>query len=434
MNPSEIIRKKRDGGKLSREEIEYFVNGVVNGTFADYQASALLMAIYLKGMDYDETCDLTMAMARSGDMLDLSAIEGVKVDKHSTGGVGDTTSLILVPLVAACGVKVAKMSGRGLGYTGGTLDKLESVKGLSVAVDTQDFIRIVREVGCAIVGQTGELAPADKILYALRDVTATVDCLPLITASILSKKIAAGSDVIVLDVKSGSGALMPTLEKSIELARTMVDIGNRTGRRFSALVTDMDQPLGQYVGNALEVEEAIQVLSGRADGDLKDVALLLGAHILRNSGACQAVEQGVAMLEAQIANGNGLKKLAQMFAAQGGDPNVAYDPSLLPKAQQLVDILASCDGYIAAIRTADIGYAAKALGAGRERKEDPVDLSVGLVMKKRIGDRVAKGDVLATLHVGPHSRLEQARAMVEQAFTYADHPVEKPPLVHCVIE
>ena len=434
MNPSDIIYKKRFGGALTTEEIEYFVKGVVDGTFADYQTSALLMAICIQGMDARETRDLTMAMAHSGDVLDLSAIDGVKVDKHSTGGVGDTTSLILVPLVAACGVKVAKMSGRGLSFTGGTLDKMESVNGLSVDIDTERFIRIVQQTNCAIIGQTADLAPADKVLYALRDVTATVDCVPLIVSSILSKKIAAGCDVVVLDVKTGSGAMMPTLDKSIELARRMVEIGNMTGRRFSALVTDMDQPLGQYVGNALEVEEAIDVLAGRTAGDLKDVALQLGAHILRNAGACDTIDRGVAMLEEQISNGNGLRKLSELFAAQGGDPNVAYDTALLPKAERLIDLPALQDGYIAEIHTRNIGYAAKALGAGRERKEDPVDLSVGLVMKKRIGDFVRKGDTVCTLHVGKNSRVEQATELMNSAIVYADHPISKPRLVHCVVE
>lgn len=434
MSPYEIIYKKRFGGTLTTEEIEYFVRGVVDGTFAEYQTAALLMAICIQGMDARETRDLTMAMARSGDMLDLSAIDGIKVDKHSTGGVGDTTSLILVPLVAACGVKVAKMSGRGLGFTGGTLDKMESVNGLSVDIDTDRFIRIVQENGCAIIGQTADLAPADKVLYALRDVTATVDCIPLIVSSILSKKIAAGCDVVVLDVKTGSGAMMPTVDQSVELAQKMVEIGNMTGRRFSALVTDMDQPLGNYVGNALEVEEAIDVLAGRVNGDLKDVALQLGAHILRNAGACATVEDGIGMLQAQIDNGEGLKKLSEMFAAQGGDPNVAYDTSLLPKAEKLIDLTAAQDGYIAAIRTRDIGYAAKALGAGRERKEDAVDLSVGLVMKKRIGEYVHKGDVVCTLHAGARSDVAKASELMQGAITYSDTPVEKPRLVYCVID
>ena len=434
MNPYDIIYKKRFGGALTTEEIEYFVRGVVDGTFAEYQTAALLMAICIQGMDARETRDLTMAMARSGDMLDLSAIDGVKVDKHSTGGVGDTTSLILVPLVAACGVKVAKMSGRGLGFTGGTLDKMESVRGLSVDIDTEKFIRIVQQNGCAIIGQTADLAPADKVLYALRDVTATVDCIPLIVSSILSKKIAAGCDVVVLDVKTGSGAMMPTVEKSVELAQKMVEIGNMTGRRFSALVTDMDQPLGNYVGNALEVEEAIDVLAGRVNGDLKDVALQLGAHILRNAGACESVEDGVKMLQAQIDNGAGLKKLSELFAAQGGDPAVAYDTSLLPKAERLTDVTAAQDGYIAAIRTRDIGYAAKALGAGRERKEDAVDLSVGLVMKKRIGEYVRQGETICTLHVGANSNEARAMELVQGAITYSDQPVEKPRLVYCVVD
>ena len=284
MNPCDIIRKKRFGEELNEMEIRAFVNGVVDGSFADYQASALLMAICINGMTDRETLALTLAMTKSGDTLNLSDIPGVKADKHSTGGVGDTTSLILVPLVAACGVKMAKMSGRGLGFTGGTLDKLESIPGMSVSMNIDGFKQQVRDIGCAIIGQTAELAPADKVLYALRDVTATVDCLPLVVSSILSKKLAAGCDVVVLDVKAGSGAIMDTPEKSRQLAEMMVRIGSLSGKRFSALITDMDQPLGNYIGNALEVEEAIDVLAGRTGGDLKRVALTLGAHILRNAG------------------------------------------------------------------------------------------------------------------------------------------------------
>ena len=317
MNPCDIIRKKRFGGELSEMEIRAFVDGVVDGSFADYQASALLMAVCINGMTDRETLALTLAMAKSGDTLDLSDIPGVKADKHSTGGVGDTTSLILVPLVAACGVKMAKMSGRGLGFTGGTLDKLESIPGMSISKDIVDFKRQVKNIGCAIIGQTAELAPADKALYALRDVTATVDCLPLVVSSILSKKLAAGCDVVVLDVKAGSGAIMDTPEKSRKLAEMMVRIGSLSGKRFSALITDMDQPLGNYIGNALEVEEAIDVLAGRTGGDLKTVALTLGAHILRNAGAAPDVQTGIRMLEAKIVSGEGLRTFGDMIEAQG---------------------------------------------------------------------------------------------------------------------
>ena len=434
MNPCDIIRKKRFGGELNETEIRAFVDGVVDGSFADYQASALLMAICINGMTDRETLALTLAMAKSGETLDLSDIPGVKADKHSTGGVGDTTSLVLVPLVAACGVKMAKMSGRGLGFTGGTLDKMESIPGMSIDLDVDAFKRQVTEIGCAIIGQTAELAPADKVLYALRDVTATVDCMPLVVSSILSKKLAAGCDVVVLDVKSGSGAIMDTPEKSRKLAEMMVRIGNLSGKRFSALITDMDQPLGNYIGNALEVEEAIDILAGRTQGALKDVALELGAHILRNAGAVATVNEGVKLLDAKIRSGEGLKKLAEMIAAQGGDPRVCKDTGLLPKAKTLIDIKADRAGYISSMVTSDIGNAAKLLGAGRERKTDALDLSVGIVMKVRVGDRVKKGDVLCTLHAGEKSDRTGAYNLMKRSITISDEKPEARPLIQAVVE
>lgn len=434
MNPCDIIRKKRFGGELNEQEIRAFVKGIVDGSFADYQASALLMAICINGMSDRETLALTLAMEKSGDTLNLSDIDGVKADKHSTGGVGDTTSLILVPLVAACGVKMAKMSGRGLGFTGGTLDKLESIPGMRIDMDVAQFKQQVRDVGCAIIGQTAELAPADKVLYALRDVTATVDCLPLVVSSILSKKLAAGCDVVVLDVKSGSGAIMDTPEKSRQLAEMMVRIGNMSGKRFSALITDMDQPLGNYIGNALEVEEAIDVLAGRTEGELKAVALTLGAHILRNAGAAATVDEGVAMLEEKIKNGEGLKKLGDMIEAQGGDRRVVEDTGLLPKAPHHVDVLAGRSGYVARMITSDIGNAAKLLGAGRERKTDELDLSVGIVMKKRLGDAVKRGDVLATMHVGEKSDRVGAYNLLLRSIVIADEKPAVPPLIQAVVE
>ena len=434
MNPCDIIRKKRFGGELNETEIRAFVDGVVDGSFADYQASALLMAICINGMTDRETLALTLAMAKSGETLDLSDIPGVKADKHSTGGVGDTTSLVLVPLVAACGVKMAKMSGRGLGFTGGTLDKMESIPGMSIDLDVDAFKRQVTEIGCAIIGQTAELAPADKVLYALRDVTATVDCMPLVVSSILSKKLAAGCDVVVLDVKSGSGAIMDTPEKSRKLAEMMVRIGNLSGKRFSALITDMDQPLGNYIGNALEVEEAIDILAGRTQGALKDVALELGAHILRNAGAVATVNEGVKLLDAKIRSGEGLKKLAEMIAAQGGDPRVCEDTGLLPKAKTLIDIKADRAGYISSMVTSDIGNAAKLLGAGRERKTDALDLSVGIMMKVRVGDRVKKGDVLCTLHAGEKSDRTGAYNLMKRSITISDEKPEARPLIQAVVE
>ena len=434
MNPCDIIRKKRMGQELTEMEIRAFVDGVVDGSFADYQISALLMAICINGMTDRETLALTLAMAKSGDTLDLSDIPGVKADKHSTGGVGDTTSLILVPLVAACGVKMAKMSGRGLGFTGGTLDKLESIPGMRIDLDNAAFRRQVTDVGCAIIGQTATLAPADKTLYALRDVTATVDSLPLVVSSILSKKLAAGCDVVVLDVKTGSGAIMDTYEKSLKLAQTMVRIGNLSGKRFSALITDMDQPLGNYVGNALEVEEAVDVLAGRAKGDLLEVSLTLGAHILRSAGKVDSVPAGMDMLRAKIENGEGLRKLAEMIAAQGGDPRVTEDTSLLPKAKAKVELRADESGYVQSIRTSDVGNAAKRLGAGREHKTDPLDLSVGVVMHKRVGDPVRRGDVLCTLHVGEHSDRIGAYNLLRRAIRIGPEPVQKPALIRAVVE
>ncbi len=434
MTITELLYKKRMGRELSGEEIREFVSGVTSGAYADYQISAMLMAIAINGMNARETVDLTIQMAASGDMLDLSGISGVKCDKHSTGGVGDTTSLVLAPLVAACGVKVAKMSGRGLGFTGGTLDKLEAIPGFSVSMEPERFIRTVDKSGLAIIGQTASLAPCDKVLYALRDVTATVDVQPLIVSSILSKKIAAGADVIVLDVKTGSGAMMTTPESAFELARAMVDIGNRTGRKFAALVTDMNQPLGRYVGNALEVEEALDILAGRAGGDLKTVALMLGAHILRLSGVCDTAAEGVSLLESRIQNGDGLKKFAEMVKNQGGDERAVYDTSLLPKAERTEEVLAEESGYLDGISTNLIGYAAKALGAGRERKEDAIDPAVGLVMNKRLGERVQKGESIMTLHTGRISNVQLAREYISRSVTISASPRERPPLIYGEVE
>lgn len=434
LDPCDIIRKKRFGGELSETEIRAFVRGVVDGSFADYQIAALLMAICINGMTDRETLSLTLEMAKSGEMLELKGIPGVKADKHSTGGVGDTTSLVLVPLVACCGVKMAKMSGRGLGFTGGTLDKMESIPGMRVDLSIEDFEKQVADVGCAIIGQTAELAPADKVLYALRDVTGTVDCLPLVVSSILSKKLAACCDVVVLDVKTGSGAVMDTPEKSRKLAEMMVRIGSMCGRHFSALITDMDQPLGNYIGNTLEVKEAIDILSGRAEGDLKVVSLQLGAHILRNAGVAPSVEAGVAMLEEKLQSGEGLKKLAEMIRAQGGDPRVTEDPSLLPKASALIDLTADCDGWLESVVTSDVGNAARMLGAGRVKKTDVLDLAAGIVMKKRIGDRVHKGDVLATLHVGEQSDHVGAYDLLRQSLKIGKDPVKRPTLIHAVVE
>ena len=433
LNPVDIILKKRAGQELTKEEISAFVTGSTDGSFRDYQVSAMLMAIAIRGMTDRETRDLTMEMAHSGGVLDLSAIHGPKVDKHSTGGVGDTTTLILAPLVAACGAKVAKMSGRGLGHTGGTLDKLESIPGVRVDFSIGEFESQVNRIGCAVIGQTKSLAPADKLFYALRDVTGTVDSMPLIVSSILSKKIAAGCDVVVLDVKTGTGAIMPTLEKSIELAKKMVEIGNMTGRRFSALVTDMDQPLGLNVGNALEVEEAIDVLAGRVKGDLLDVSLMLGAHMLLGTGCAASIDQGLLMLTEALESGAGLKKLAEMIDAQGGNPEVAYKPELLPRAPKSTLVTTRQAGYIQKIHAERVGNAARALGAGRERKEDDIDPSVGLLMKARLGDKVEAGQTLVEVRHSDRSDLSRAMDLLDGAMEIGDAPVVKPPLIHAVI-
>ena len=433
LNPVDIIIKKRAGQALTAEEIQFFVTSATDGTLRDYQVSAMLMAIAIRGMDDRETRDLTMAMAHSGETLDLSAISGAKVDKHSTGGVGDTTTLVLTPLVAACGAKVAKMSGRGLGHTGGTLDKLESIPGVRIDLSIEQFERQVNEIGCAVIGQTKSLAPADKLFYALGDVTGTVDSIPLIVSSILSKKIAAGCDAVVLDVKTGTGAIMPTLSGSIELAEKMVSIGNMTGRRFSALVTDMDQPLGLNVGNALEVEEAIDVLAGRTKGDLLEVSLKLGAHMLVGAGRATNVEQGAEMLLQALQSGAGLKKLAEMIEAQGGNPGVAYNTALLPRAKEVEFVRTEKGGYIRKMHTERIGNAARALGAGRERKEDDIDPAVGILMKVRLGDRVEAGQPLCEIRYSDRSDMARARELLGGAVETGNAPVQKPRLIHAVI-
>ena len=433
MNMVEIITKKKLGQALSAGEIDFFVQGAARQTIPDYQLSALLMAIRLRGMTAEETTRLTLSMRDSGDVADLSAIPGVKVDKHSTGGVGDTTTLVLAPLVAACGVPVAKMSGRGLGHTGGTLDKLESIPGLSVELTEERFIRQVQQIGVAVIGQTGSLAPADKTLYALRDVTATVDSLPLIASSIMSKKLASGADAIVLDVKTGSGAIMQTLEGSIELAKAMVDIGTLAGKPVTAVVTGMEQPLGTHVGNALEVKDAIDVLSGRTKGDLLAVSLLLGGHMLVLAGRAATPEEGQALLRDALDSGRGLEKFKEMIAAQGGDPAVCDDVSLLPRPTVIRRVAVGCTGYVKDMDTMALGLAAQAMGAGRIRKTDVLDYSVGFILPVRIGDRVEKDTELCTLYARNEEDAARAEAAIRGAITLSDVPVERPPLCYAVV-
>ena len=433
MNMVEMIGKKKLGMALSDAEIDYFVQGAATGSIPEYQLAAMLMAIRLNGMTDEETTHLTLSMAHSGDVADLSAIPGVKVDKHSTGGVGDTTTLVLAPLVAACGVPVAKMSGRGLGHTGGTLDKMESIAGLTVGLTEEAFIRQVQEIGLAVIGQTGSLAPADKTLYALRDVTSTVDSLPLIASSIMSKKLAAGSDAIVLDVKTGSGAIMQTLEGSLQLAEKMVAIGRLAGKPVVAVVTGMEQPLGTHVGNALEVKDAIDVLSGRTKGALLEVALLLGSHMLVLAKAAETPEEAQVKLTEVLESGRGLQKLKDMIAAQGGDSRVCDDVTLLPQAKVIRPVACNCEGYVAEMDTTALGLAAQAMGAGRVQKTDVIDYSVGYILPVRIGDKVTADTTLCTLYARSEADAARAEAAIRAAVTIGDEPVERPPLWYAVV-
>lgn len=429
MRMYDIIESKRDGHELTDEQIDFFVNGYVAGDIPDYQASALCMAIFYKGMTDREIVRLTLDMAHSGDMVDLSPIPGIKVDKHSTGGVGDKTTLVVAPIVASLGVRVAKMSGRGLGHTGGTLDKLESIPGLTTSIDEQRFFSIVSEVGCAVAGQTGNLVPADKKLYALRDVTATVDSLPLIASSVMSKKIAAGSDKIFLDVKCGSGAFMKTVDDAIALAQEMVRIGEGVGRTTAALITNMDRPLGCCVGNALEVEEAARTLMGKGPQDLTDICVELAANMLEladkgDIAACRSMARG------QIENGEGMEKLAQMVAAQGGDASYVRDPSRFGSDACVRDVYSNCDGWVRHMNTERVGIASVSLGAGRARKEDSIDPLAGIVLQKKAGDKVAKGDVLATLYASSEAQLDEGEQILRDSYEISDEQPEPEPLVY----
>ena len=426
----DIIKRKRDGGELSDEEISFFIDGYVSGEIPDYQASALCMAVFYRGMSLRETTALTMAMVRSGDVVDLSRIPGIKVDKHSTGGVGDKTSLVVVPLVASLGVRVAKMSGRGLGHTGGTLDKLESIPGLSVSMDRTRFERIVSEVGCAIIGQTGDLVPADKRLYALRDVTATVDSIPLIASSIMSKKIAAGTDRILLDVTCGSGALMKTLDDALDLAQEMVSIGECVGRTSVALVTNMDRPLGYCIGNALEVAEAVSTLRGEGPKDLTDVCVELAATMVFLAGLGE-MDVCRSLVRDQLAGGLGLAKLKEMVAAQGGKASLlddACDSLVAPRAS--CEVTADSDGYLFAMDTERCGLASVALGAGRAKKDDAIDHSAGIVLVAKPGAAVRAGDVVATLHAASDSLLDEGERLFRSALDIRHERPKDTPLIY----
>lgn len=435
MRMIDIICKKRDGKVLSKEEIEFFIREYTKGNIPDYQASAFTMAIIFRGMNVQETVDLTRAMMHSGDVIDLKSIAGIKVDKHSTGGVGDKTSLVLGPLVASCGVKVAKMSGRGLGHTGGTLDKLESIPGLTIALDKARFIKQVNEVGMAIIGQTGDLVPADKKLYALRDVTGTVESIPLIASSIMSKKLASGSDTILLDVKFGSGAFMKTIEDAEILAKTMVDIGNGLNRDTRAILTDMDQPLGNAVGNNLEVIEAIATLNGHGPKDFVELCLAAGAIMLVQAKVVKDVASGRNMLEGKISDGSALKKLMEFVTAQGGDANYIAHPERFKPAAHHEVILAEKSGYVRHIDSLGVGVGAMKLGAGRETKEDKIDMSAGVIVRKKVGDFVDVGDVLADVYTEyPREKYAEVLNEIHDAFLLSDEVVKVPPIVHKVIQ
>ncbi len=420
MRVYDIIQHKRDNKELSGEEIQFFVKEYTAGNIPDYQAAALAMAIFFNGMTPEETAALTLAMAHSGDVMDLTQIKGVKVDKHSTGGVGDKTSLVLGPMVAALGVPVAKMSGRGLGHTGGTIDKLESFPGFQTGIPEQEFFDNVNRIGIAIAGQTGNLAPADKKLYALRDVTATVESIPLIASSIMSKKIAAGADVIVLDVKVGSGAFMKDEESAVKLADTMVRIGDNVGKKTMAVVSDMDEPLGYAVGNALEVKEAIDTLAGNGPQDLYELCLELGSHMVAGAGKAQNCAEAKEMLAGTIKDGSALRKLAELVEAQGGNPEAVYDTELLPKASIEYEYRADTKGYVSRIVCDIVGTSAMVLGGGRENKDSVIDLSVGIVLEAKKGAYVHKGDVLARFYANDENKLSDAVKRFADAYVIED--------------
>jgi pyrimidine-nucleoside phosphorylase len=422
MRVADLIRRKRDAAELLPEEIRFLVDGYTRGDIPDYQMSAWLMAAFLRGLNGAETAALTDAMLHSGKVLDFSDIPGRKVDKHSTGGVGDKTSLIIAPIVAAAGLRVPMISGRGLGHTGGTLDKLESIPGFNVNLSLAEFRRALRTVGCGLIGQTAEIAPADKKMYALRDVTGTVENRSLICASIMSKKLAEGCDALVLDVKVGSGAFLKTEEDAALLAELMVETGRRMGKQVVALLTDMNQPLGRTAGNAMEVVESLEVLSGAGPEDLRELCLVLAAWMLFLGERVNSVEAGKRLAAELIASGQAREKFREIVKQQGGDTRVVDDPKLLPRAAHTLDVAAAADGYIAATQCEQLGVAVVVLGGGREKKEDSVDPAVGLVFRKRNGDRIARGEPLCTLHYNSAARLDEARRLIETAYMIAPQP------------
>lgn len=429
MRMYDLIMKKRNGEALTEQEIQYMIREYVAGEIPDYQMSAFLMAVYFKGMTEEETLAMTQAVAHSGEMVDLSGIDGVKVDKHSTGGVGDKTTMIIAPIVAACGVKVAKMSGRGLGHTGGTVDKLESIPGLQTSLSREEFFNVVNQTGLSVIGQSGNLAPADKKLYALRDVTATVDSIPLIAVSIMSKKLAAGNDCILLDVKTGSGAFMKSIDDSIALAKEMVAIGENAGRKTVALITDMDIPLGHNIGNSLEVIEAVETLKGNGPKDLTEVCVHLASNMLYLAGK-GTLEECKVLVRQVIANGEALKRLAAMVEAQGGDSSVIFDTDKFAKAAYAHEVLAKKSGYITFMDTESCGIASAMLGAGRETKDSQIDFAAGIILKKKVGDYVEAGEPIAVFYADHEALFAAAEQRYQDAVTIQEEKAEETPLVY----
>lgn len=433
MRMYDIIMKKRNGFPLTKEEIYYFVDGFTNGTIPDYQASALLMAIYFQHMNYEETLNLTMAMADSGEHLDLSGISGIKADKHSTGGVGDKTTLVLAPMVAAVGVKTAKMSGRGLGHTGGTIDKLESFPGFSTTLSQEQFVKNVNDIGLAVTGQTGNITPADKKIYALRDVTGTVDNISLIASSIMSKKLAAGADVIVLDVKTGNGAFMKNMKDATELAKTLVDIGNGAGKKTYAVISEMNEPLGYAIGNSLEVIEAIDTLKGNGPRDLYNLCIELGSLMVAASDQNISLEQAKQILKKTIEDGSAYRKFKEFIESQGGNPSDVDNCHDLIKVNQVLDIKSFQSGYIAGIQTENIGNAIMMLGGGRQKKGDSIDHSVGVIIKKKVGEQVKEGESLATVYINNTDNLDTALDLIKSSFEFSEDIIKEPELIKGII-
>lgn len=434
MNMYEIIKKKREGNELSKEEIQYFIENYTNGSIPDYQASALLMAIYFRKMTKEETVNLTEAMLKSGEEIDLTSIQGIKVDKHSTGGVGDKTTLVLGPMVAACGLPVAKMSGRGLGHTGGTLDKLEAIEGLNISLSKEEFISNVNKLKLAVAGQTANIAPADKKLYSLRDVTATVDNISLIASSIMSKKLASGSDAIVLDVKVGSGAFMKNLDSAFELAKEMVDIGNSMNRDTVAIISDMDEPLGYAIGNALEVKEAIETLKGNGPNDLLELTLALGSRLLLLGKRVDSIEEGRKLLNEVIEDGRAFEKFKEFVKAQDGNIDQVDNPTLLPKAERILELKSEKTGYISEMNAEEIGRCALILGAGRETKESQIDMSAGIVLNKKKYDKVSKGETIAYLYGNNDEKLKESLNRMKNIIKISEDINDKKKLIYGIVD